>query len=178
MMYAEPALFESLLEKIARTVSAYLAAQVDAGVDAIQLFDSWAGCLGPVEYERFAGRYARIALAGVQGRVPTINYANGCGTFLHEMAAVETDVLGIDWRVDIAQARAQLGDKVVLQGNLDPCVLYASPEEITRQVHALIEAHGNRPGHIVNLGSGIFPDVPVAHARAMVDAVKSHSWKT
>ncbi len=176
MMHGKPALFERLLEKIAHTIAAYLAAQVDAGVDAVQLFDSWGGCLGPAEYSRYAATYARIALEPVLGRVPTILYVNGCGTFLEAMAAVGPDVLGLDWRVDIAEARDQLGDRFALQGNLDPCVLYAPPEQIARQVRELIVRHGNRPGHIVNLGSGIFPDVPVEHARAMVDAVRAHRW--
>lgn len=176
LMYREPATFDMLLDKLAAAVNEYLVAQVEAGAQAVQLFDSWAGVLAPAMYARFAARYARLALAGVQDRVPTILYVNGCGTLLDEMRSVGSDVLGIDWRIDLDAVRDEVGWDVALQGNLDPCVLYSQPEAIAEAVAQVIRAHGNKPGQIVNLGGGILPDIPFAHARAMVDAVVHHRW--
>jgi uroporphyrinogen decarboxylase len=176
MLYREPALFDALLDKLAATVAAYLAAQIDAGVDAVMLFDSWAGVLAPAEFARFAGRYARKTIEALGARVPSILYVNGAGTLLEEMRTVGCDVLGLDWRIDIDEVRQRLGWDVALQGNLDPCLLYADPTTIINHVQRLMLAHGDRPGHIVNLGSGILPDIPVDHARALVEAVKAHRW--
>ncbi len=172
LMHAEPAAFARLLDTITRAVSLYVRAQVDAGADAIQLFDTWAGTLADHAYARYAGPAARQVLEGIQGRVPTILYVNGAAPPLEAMRATGADVLGIDWRIDLSRARARVGSDVALQGNIDPCALYGSCEAVTEHVRAAIARHGPTDGLIVNLGAGLFPDTPVPQAQAMVAAVK------
>ena len=172
MMFAEPADFHALLDKIADTVILYLNAQIEAGAQIVQLFDSWAGELSPADYEEFALPYQQKIFSSIdRGRAPAIMFINGCGNFLETMATCGADVLSIDWRVDLAQARARIGDRLSLQGNLDPCVLLSTPEIITQKARDLIKKGGGRR-HILNLGHGILPMTPVENARAFVDAAK------
>ncbi|CAN5895994.1 uroporphyrinogen decarboxylase [soil metagenome] len=168
----------ALLERLATIVGRFLAAQAGAGAQAVQLFDSWAAALGPRDFREFALPYlAEAVRLAKQGGVPVIAFAPGAGWALEEIAdATGADVIGVDWQTDAAAARRRLGGRAVaLQGNLDPTWLYAEPAVIRERTHAMLEAFGGR-GHVANLGHGILPDVPVAHAKAFVDAVKE--WRT
>jgi uroporphyrinogen decarboxylase len=177
LLVESPALAHELLSRLARLVGGFLAAQVKAGAQAVQLFDSWSGALGPRDFAEFAlpyiGEAARIARSA---GAPVIAFSPGSGWALEEIArATGADVIGIDWQTDAAEARRRLPlERVALQGNLDPCWLYASPAEIRQRTHRMLQAFGCR-GHIANLGHGILPDVPVAHAKAFVDAVRE--WR-
>lgn len=173
MMYKDPATFHALLDKIADAITLYLNAQIEAGAQVIQLFDSWAGELAPSDYEQFALPYEQKVFESLnRASVPTIIYINGSGTFLEKMASAGADVLSIDWRVDLADARARVGDRFTLQGNLDPCVLLSTPEIITARARELIRAGGGHK-HILNLGHGILPMTPVENARAFIEAAKN-----
>ncbi|HKP85498.1 MAG TPA: uroporphyrinogen decarboxylase [Blastocatellia bacterium] len=172
MMFAEPHTLHALLDKIADTIILYLNAQIEAGAQVIQLFDSWAGELSPKDYERFALPYEQKIFKSINREAaPTILYINGSGTFLEQMATSGADVLSLDWRVNLEDARARVGDQLTLQGNLDPCVLLSTPEIIREKAGALIE-EGGRHRHILNLGHGILPMTPVENARAFIDAAK------
>ena len=170
MMYADPVTFHTLLDKIADTVILYLNAQIEAGAQVVQLFDSWAGELSVDDYAEFALPYQQKIFASInRDRAPAILFINGCGNFLEMMASSGADVLSIDWRIDLREARSRIGDRLTLQGNLDPCVLLSTPEIIKQKARALIEAGGGRK-HILNLGHGILPMTPVENARAFVEA--------
>jgi uroporphyrinogen decarboxylase len=178
MLFEQPALAHALLDQLATAVGDFLVAQVEAGAQVVQLFESWAGSLGPDEYRTFALPYMAKAAARVRGMgVPLIAFCPGAGWALAEIAeATQADAVGVDWHTSPAAARAQCaGMPVAMQGNLDPCTLYASPAEIRQRTHAMIAAFGPT-GHVANLGHGILPDVPPAHARAFVDAVKEWRW--
>lgn len=173
LLYAQPALMHSLLAKLAATIAEFAAAQVAAGAQAIQVFDTWAGELAPDAYATFAAAYqsqviARIATAGV----PVILFVNGCAGKVDQMMATGADVLSIDWRVDLSAVRSHAGRRFALQGNVDPCVLLATPEAVTTAAHAAMSAAGP-VGHILNLGHGILPPTPIECAQAFIDAPKS-----
>jgi uroporphyrinogen decarboxylase len=173
-----PEAAHALLSRLARAVGAFLQAQVAAGAQVIQLFESWAGALGPDDFRSFALPYlTETVRAAKSAGVPVIAFAPGAGWALEEIARVTgADVLGIDWQTEAAAANRRAAPfPVALQGNLDPCWLYADPAEIRRRTHTMLDAFGGR-GHIANLGHGILPDTPVAHARAFVDAVKE--WRS
>ena len=172
MMFGDPQTFHALLDKVADTIILYLNAQIEAGAQVVQLFDSWAGELSPRDYETFALPYERKIFESInRAAAPTIIYINGSGTFLEQMATCGADVLSLDWRVNLQDARARVGDHLTLQGNLDPCVLLSTPEVITEKARALIgEGGGHR--HILNLGHGILPMTPVDNARAFIEAAK------
>ena len=173
MMFAEPATFHALLDKIADTIILYLNAQIEAGAQLIQLFDSWAGELSPADYAEFALPYEQKIFESLNHEAaPTILYINGSGTFLEQMATSGADVLSIDWRVNLEDARARVGKELTLQGNLDPCVLLSTPEIIREKARELIRAGGGRR-HILNLGHGILPMTPVENARAFIEAGKT-----
>jgi uroporphyrinogen decarboxylase len=171
-----PAAAHELLGRLARAVGSFLAAQVQAGAEALQIFDSWAGALGPRDFHEFVLPYlvetVRVAReAGTSA--PIIVFAPGAGWALEQIAAATApDVMGIDWQTDAAEARRRLaGYPVALQGNFEPSWLYAEPKVIRERTREMLAAFGPR-GYIANLGHGILPDVPVAHARAFVEAVK------
>lgn len=173
MMYAESQTFHALLDKIADTIILYLNAQIEAGAQVIQLFDSWAGELSREDYEQFALPYEQKIFGSInREKAPAILFINGCGNFLEQMATSGADVLSIDWRVDLREARKRIGERLALQGNLDPCVLLSTPEIIKQKAGELIKAGGGRR-HILNLGHGILPMTPVENARAFVDAPKA-----
>jgi uroporphyrinogen decarboxylase len=173
MMFAEPATFHALLDKISDAIILYLNAQIEAGAQVIQLFDSWAGELSPTDYDEFALPYEQKIFESLNRKAaPTILYINGSGTFLEQMATCGADVLSIDWRVNLKDARARIGESLTLQGNLDPCVLLSTPEIITEKARALVRAGGGRR-HILNLGHGILPMTPVENARAFIEAGKN-----
>jgi len=176
MLYGAPAELHRLLAVITRATVAYLNAQVAAGAQAVMVFDTWGGALTPADYREFSLRYMQRIVDGVtresEGRrVPVILFTKGGGQWLADMAATGCDALGVDWTCDLADARAAVRDRVALQGNLDPSVLYAPPAEIRAQVAKVLASYGRGHGHVFNLGHGIHPDVPPEHALAMVEAV-------
>jgi uroporphyrinogen decarboxylase len=172
MMYADPQTFHALLDKIADTVILYLNAQIEAGAQVVQLFDSWAGELSPKDYEAFALPYEQKIFAALNREAaPAIMYINGSGTFLEQMARCGADVLSLDWRVNLQDARKRVGEGFTLQGNLDPCVLLSTPEIITEKARALL-SEGGGYRHILNLGHGILPMTPVENAQAFINAAK------
>jgi uroporphyrinogen decarboxylase len=174
LLVERPEQAHRLLDRLARAVGDFLVAQVNAGAQAVQLFDSWSGALGPDDFRTFALPYLSqaVRLAQTAG-VPVIAFAPGSGWALEEIArATGADVIGVDWQTDAAEARRRLPvSQVSLQGNLDPCWLYATPALIRYRTHRMLNQFGGR-GHIANLGHGILPDIPVDHARAFIDAVK------
>jgi uroporphyrinogen decarboxylase len=137
----------------------------------VQLFDSWAGCLTPGDYERFVLPYTRATIAGLTTGIPVIHFSTGTGAYLKSLRAAGGDVIGVDWRVNLDAAWESLGSDVGIQGNLDPAALLASPREIRRRVAEILERAGGRPGHIFNLGHGVLPETPVENVVAMVEAV-------
>jgi len=173
MAFREPRLLHDLLGKIADTISAYLQFQVESGAQVIQLFDTWAGDLSQPDYEEFALPYTQKIFEAVGNRVPRILYINGCSTILESMAKSGADVLSIDWRLAIGDARKRVGDKLALQGNLDPCLLLGSKDRLLRHAAAILKQAGP-VGHIMNLGHGILPPTPVDNAREFVDFVKGY----
>ncbi len=175
-MYADPGAWAELMTRLAEAVGDYLAAQVAAGADAIQLFDSWAGVLSPSDYARFVLPYSRLALErAIQHRsVPRIHFGTGTGGFLHLIRDAGCEVVGVDWRVDLATAWNQFGRPAAAQGNLDPVVLFAPPDEIRRQARRILDSVRGRPGHIFNLGHGILEHTPVDHVRVLVDFVHDY----
>ena len=176
MMLDEPETLLALLEKLSVSVRLYLEAQIAAGVDAVQIFDTWGGILAPDHFRKFSLDWIADIVARMRREnVPVIVFSKGIHGTLKELSTIGADVIGIDWTVDIGEARELVGDRVALQGNLDPAYLYASPEKIRNEVRSILRKYGNGPGHIFNLGHGILPDVPPDHARAMVRAVADES---
>jgi len=177
LMYREPMTIHRLLDKLADTIILYINAQIEAGAQVVQLFDTWAGELSAADYEEFALPYERKVFErihrGPSGlAVPAILYVNGCSHILEKMVESGANVLSIDWRIDLAEAGRRVGDKVALQGNLDPCELLGTPETIAESVKEILKKGGGL-GHIVNLGHGILPMVPVENARAFIGAAKA-----
>jgi uroporphyrinogen decarboxylase len=178
MLFSSPQMLHTLLGKLARVVAAYLNAQIEAGAQAVQIFDTWGGILTQDAFEEFSLRYIEQVVAEVKhDNVPTIVFCKDCGHSLTKIAACGCDVVGLDWTIDIGNARKLVGNNVALQGNLDPTVLYASPETIRAEVKKLLEKFGNGSGHIFNLGHGITPNVPVDHVKELVKAVKEESTR-
>ena len=171
MMYQTPELYAKLMEKITDTVINYLQAQVNAGVHAIQVFDSWAGILSPLDFERYALPYVQRIIAAFKGKVPVIYFAFNASAMLKKVKQSGADVVGIDWRIDIADAVSALGNDMVIQGNLDPCVLFGTIDLIKDGVSRILQGAKDAKGHIFNLGHGILPETPVDNAKAMVEAV-------
>ena len=173
MMYRDPQLLESLLDKLTETMIDYLRLQVLAGAQAVQIFDSWVGLLAPADYERFALGWVRRIVAGVKDlNVPVIYFVNGAPHLLEAATTAGSDVLGICWRTPIDEAAARVGSKVALQGNLDPHALFAEPAEVARLANDVLTRMAGRPGHIMNLGHGILPGTPIESVEALVAAVQ------
>ncbi len=182
MMYSQPEVMHQLLNKIALSVIDYLNSQIKAGAQAVQIFDTWGGSLSDVAYQEFSLSYMNKIVAGLirehEGRkVPVILFTKGGGLWLPEMAASGADALGLDWTMDIGRARALVGDKVALQGNMDPSVLYASPKTIRDEVERILKSYGSGSGQVFNLGHGIHQFVDPKHAGVFVDAVHDLSAK-
>ena len=175
LMYRDAGAWHALLEKIVRTVSAFLNAQIEAGVQAVQIFDSWVGALGPDDYREFVQPHSTRLIAGITPGVPVIHFGTGTAALLEPMREAGGDVMGLDWRVDLAEAWARVGHDRAVQGNLDPLVLLATPETIRARARRILDAAAGRPGHIFNLGHGILPMTSVDHAIALVDAVHEES---
>jgi uroporphyrinogen decarboxylase len=164
-----------LMEKISEVLIRYLNAQIRSGVQALQLFDSWAGCLSPHDYEEYVLPYSKKVIDGVDKKVPLIHFATSSSTLLELMKRAGGDVIGVDWRVDIGEAWARLGYDVAIQGNLDPVVLFGPVDLIEKEVKRILDRMDGRPGHIFNLGHGILPNTPVDHVAALIEAVHHYS---
>jgi uroporphyrinogen decarboxylase len=176
MLYGEPALLHRLLGTVADATAAYLNGQIEAGVDAVQIFDTWGGILTPAAYREFSLEYMRRIVAGLQRevdgrRIPVILFSKGCAHLAEDIAGAGAEAMGVDWTVAIGDVRRRVGDRVALQGNLDPAVLYAPPEVIRREVGAVLESYGAGSGHVFNLGHGIHPQIDPDHVAVLVDAV-------
>ncbi len=174
-MYMQPETWHRLMERLARTTADYLKMQIAAGADIVQIFDSWVGSLGPDDYRRFVLPHTASVIAAIPAEVPVIHFGTVTGNLLGQMREAGGDVLGLDWRVDLADAWARLNYSVAVQGNLDPIALFADVAEIRTRARAILDQAGGRPGHIFNLGHGILPDTPVDHVIALVDAVHEMS---
>jgi len=176
MMYNTPEVMHQLLDTLAKSVIGYLNAQIRAGAQAVQIFDTWGGSLSDVAYQEFSLKYMKQIVDGLirehdGQKVPVILFTKGGGQWLESMADTGADALGLDWTTDIGAARARVGDRVALQGNMDPSVLYASPETIRAEVKRILDSYGQGSGHIFNLGHGIHQFVDPEHARVFVEAV-------
>ncbi|MEW6675010.1 MAG: uroporphyrinogen decarboxylase [Nitrospirota bacterium] len=183
MMFQHSVVFSCLMEKLTATVISYLSAQIKAGAQAVQIFDTWAGILTPGDYEEFALPYVKRVVKALKSEqkaessVPIIYFANDCAGILKEVKKTGADVIGIDWRIDIGDAIKRLGKKVVVQGNLDPCALLLPKEKIEERVKDILWKGEAAKGHIFNLGHGILPETPVENAIAMVEAVHKYGRK-
>ncbi len=180
MMYAEPATLHLLLDKLADSVILYLNAQIKAGAQSVMVFDSWGGVLTGRDYLEFSLNYMHKIVDGLirendGRRVPVTLFTKGGGQWLEAIAATGCDALGLDWTTDIGEARRRVGDKVALQGNMDPSMLYASPARIEQEVDTILSSYGHGNGHVFNLGHGIHQDVLPENAGAFVEAVHSLS---
>ncbi len=180
LMYENPLQMHKMLEKLAKSVALYLNAQIEAGAQAVMVFDTWGGLLTTEDYKEFSLNYAQqirsLLNTNVNGvEIPTIFFTKGGGQWLEEMSKIGYSALGLDWQTDIGIARKRVGDKVALQGNMDPISLYADPEKIKLQVKSILEKYGSGSGHIFNLGHGILPDVKPEHVETMVNAVHEFS---
>ncbi|MFC3122314.1 uroporphyrinogen decarboxylase [Agaribacter flavus] len=180
MMFAEPNTLHLLLDKLADSVISYLNAQIAAGAQAVMVFDTWGGVLSPRDYKLFSLQYMEKIVSGLtreyQGQtIPVTLFTKNGGMWLEAIAATGCDALGLDWTIDIQEAKARVGDKVALQGNMDPSILYASPNRIEEEVASILAGFGKGSGHVFNLGHGIHLDVPPENAGAFVEAVHSQS---
>ncbi len=175
--YNQPDAWNTLMTKLALAIAEYLNGQIAAGAEAVQLFDSWAGCLSPVDYEKFVLPYTRAAIEGITPGVPVIHFSTGTAGCLSLLRAAGGDVISVDWRVHLDDAWAAVGHDVAIQGNLDPVALFGPPQQIRERVVDILARAAGRPGHIFNLGHGILPETPVDHVIAMVDAVHELSSK-
>lgn len=171
LMYRDPGAWRSLLERLAREVAKYVNAQIAAGVQAVQIFDTWVGCLGPEDYRKFVLPYTRLLIQGITPGTPIIHFGTGTGMFLEEMRQAGGDIIGLDFHVDLGKAWDLLGDKVGVQGNLDPVALYADLPFIKGRVEEILAQAAGRPGHIFNLGHGILPDTPEENVISLVKIV-------
>ncbi|MDH3612908.1 MAG: uroporphyrinogen decarboxylase [Gammaproteobacteria bacterium] len=173
---ADPAALDTLLDTVARTTTDYLNAQVEAGAQAIMIFDTWGAALAPGDYQRFSLASMQKIVDGLTResdgrRVPVILFTKGAGPLLADMVGTGCDALGVDWTTDLARAREYVADKVALQGNLDPATLRESPDTIRQGVADTLASYGNGPGHVFNLGHGITPDIDPDNLSVLVDAV-------
>ncbi|MGO9454841.1 MAG: uroporphyrinogen decarboxylase [Candidatus Binataceae bacterium] len=175
LMYTDPETWHRLMELLVQVTADYLNMQVDAGASVVQLFDSWVGSLGPDDYRRFVLPHTATLISKVKSGVPVIHFGTVTGNLLELMREAGGDVIGLDWRVDLAEAWQRLGPEVAVQGNLDPIALFADVAEIRSRARAILDKAAGRPGHIFNLGHGILPETPVDHAIALVDAVHEMS---
>ncbi len=172
--FTNPIAAHQLLQKITYTTIAYLKAKVEAGVDAVQIFDSWGGMLSPTDYQEFSWQYINQIIEALKDDAPVIAFGKGCWFALPEMAKSNASALGVDWTITAKNARYLTGGNKTLQGNLDPARLLSPPSEIRRMVHQMINEFG-KDKYIVNLGHGILPNIPLDHAKAFIDAVKDYS---
>jgi uroporphyrinogen decarboxylase len=183
MLYERPDLLHHILSVTADAVTAYLNAQIESGAQAVMIFDSWGGALSAAAYQEFSLQYMRRILAGLikekdGERIPSIVFTKGGGLWLESIADIGCDAVGLDWTVDLGEARRRVGSKVALQGNLDPSVLFASPARIAEETRKVLDSFGpGTTGHVFNLGHGISQFTPPEHVNALVDTVHDYSKK-
>jgi len=179
LLYNKPLLAHKLLDKLADACTAYLSAKIEAGADAVQIFDTWGGILSPADYLEFSLPYIEKIVNGItkKNNEPVIVFGKGVHYKLKKLAKCGADVLGLDWTMNIGAVRRKIGGRTALQGNLDPTVLYANEDKIKEEAKKVLESYGPGPGHIFNLGHGILPDVDPAKLKVLVDYVKSESGK-
>jgi uroporphyrinogen decarboxylase len=172
LMYRHESAWHDLMGRLARAVSRYLVAQLDAGAQVVQLFDSWVGCLGPDDYRRYVLPHSRTAIAAAAERAPVIHFATGNPALLPLLREAGGSVIGIDWRIDLDIAWQAVGHDRAVQGNLDPAVLLADPDTVRRRTGEVLARAGGRPGHIFNLGHGVLPQTPVENVLELIATVK------
>ncbi|MEK7761999.1 MAG: uroporphyrinogen decarboxylase [Nitrospirota bacterium] len=178
LMYSEPKAWHQLMDKFARVITGYLRRQIKAGAQAIQLFDSWVGCLSVGDYVEYVMPHVQLIFEGLKREgVPMIHFGTGTSAMLPQMREAGGDVIGIDWRIHLDEAWATVGHDVAVQGNLDPLTLFAPLHEIERRVEDILRRAGGRPGHIFNLGHGILPTTPIEHVAATIDMVHKLSQR-
>ncbi len=175
LMYRDPKAWNDLMQKLTHATQLYLNRQIESGADAIQLFDSWVGCLSPHDYKEFVLPHVKTLIDGIKDDVPVILFGTGTSSLLELIKESESHVIGLDWRVDIDKAWELLGSKVAVQGNLDPVTLFANPEEIKKRARFILDKVDGRPGHIFNLGHGVLPRTPVDNVLALIDFVHAYS---
>lgn len=179
MCWNEPKLAHQLLDTLAQSVAAYLIAQAAAGAQALMVFDTWGGLLGPAAFREFSLRYMARVVEALKAdpharALPVILFSKGAGQHLATMADTGCAGLGVDWTIDLADARKAVAGRVALQGNLDPAVLRSNPDTIRREARAVLDSYGNHPGHVFNLGHGITPEVDPEHVKVLVDEVHAY----
>ncbi|HEY3374693.1 MAG TPA: uroporphyrinogen decarboxylase [Candidatus Aquicultor sp.] len=178
LMYSNPAAWHELMDKLCEVVTRYLRMQIAAGAQAVQMFDSWVGALGPADYKEFVMPYSKKVMDNLAGEgVPRIHFAYNASTLLELVREAGGDVIGLDWRMGLDDAWAEVGYDKAVQGNIDPMVLFGPVDYIEKRVKDVLDRAAGRPGHIFNLGHGIHKETPVEHAKAMVDAVHRLSQK-
>ena len=178
LMYGHPDAWHRLCEKLSAIVADYLTAQIDAGVNAVQVFDSWVGALSAADYREFALPHTRRIFESIGSRVPSIHFGTGTAAILEELRDAGGDVIGVDWRIPIDEAWARIGSNRGVQGNLDPTLLLGPPARMLQQTDDVLARVANRPGHIFNLGHGILPSTPVEHVQMLAQYVHSASRRT
>lgn len=174
LMYAYPHAWGTLMNYIADRTAEYLAMQIDAGAHAVQLFDSWVGCLTPEDYRRYVLPYTHRVFSALGSRVPAIYFGTDTATLLDSIRICGASVVGIDWRIELDAAWNVLGPDIAIQGNFDPVKLFADPATIRSEARAILARAGGRPGHIFNLGHGVLPGTPVDNVRTLIDAVREY----
>ncbi len=176
LMYRDPPTWHLLMSKLAQVIAAYLVAQIEAGAQAVQLFDSWVGALSPNDYREYVLPYSQRILQAVQKTgAPSIHFGTDTATLLPLMTEAGGDVIGLDWRIDLDRGWKTIGPDHAVQGNLDPVALFAPRAELERRVHCILDQAAKRPGHIFNLGHGILQETPVEHVKAVVEMVHEFS---
>jgi uroporphyrinogen decarboxylase len=175
LMYSDPSAWHAMMSIIARALTKYLNAQIDAGAQAVQLFDSWVGCLGPDDYGKFVLPHTRAVIEGIKPGVPVIHFGTGTAALLELMREAGGNVIGLDWRVRLDESWSRLGSDTAVMGNLDPVVLFSTPAVIRSHTKRILDQAGGRPGHIFNLGHGILPETPVENVIALVEMVHEMS---
>jgi uroporphyrinogen decarboxylase len=171
LMYSDAAAWQALLDRLARAVARFLNAQIQAGAQAVQLFDTWVGCLGPKDYQQYVFPFSRAVIQAIDPAVPVIHFTTGNPALLPLVREAGGQVIGVDWRVRLDAAWEQIGYDRAIQGNLDPAVLLGTPELIRRRVEDILRQAGGRPGHIFNLGHGVLPETPVENVLTLVETV-------
>jgi uroporphyrinogen decarboxylase len=177
LMYKDRSAWDRLMEKISEVLVRHLTAQIRSGVQALQLFDSWVGCLSPNDYEEYVFPYSKKVIEGVGKSVPMVHFATSSSALLERMKLAGGDVIGVDWRVNLGEAWTRLGYDVAIQGNLDPVILLGRPDLIEKEVKRILSEAGGHPGHIFNLGHGILPNTPVENVAFLIETVHQYSSK-